>query len=248
MNQAESNHSRTASIAELVAGQVINLIQGGHLKPGDRLPSERKLASQLGIGRPALREAVRALSMLGVLEIQHGGGIFVSALTPETLFGPLHFYVGLDSRNVKAIHEARTVLEGAVLAHVAPTFPADLLARLKRRLIAMEEYFAASHESGIDVERVQQDAAEFRAIIGEAIQNPILLRALEGLNVLSAATRTQLGSYKGSWEPLMDSHKRIVAALESRDPIQAQQTMKAHLQTIQNLIAIDMPTKDPTYD
>lgn len=248
MNNPISKDSKPASIAELVAGQVINLIQGGHLKPGDRLPSERKLANQLGIGRPALREAVRALSMLGVLEIQHGGGIFVSALTPETLFGPLHFYVGLDSRNVEAIHEARTVLEGAVLAHIAPSFPADSLARLKRQLVAMEDYFAASKSTGIDVERVQQDAEKFRSIIGEAIRNPILLRALEGLNVLSAATRTQLGNHGGSWEPLMESHKRIVAALESRDPKLAQQAMTAHLQTIRSLLATEIPDKDSLHD
>ena len=223
---------RRTGIAEQIASQIVNLIQSGSLEAGDRLPSERKLASQLGIGRPALREAVRALSMLGILHIQHGGGIFVSELTPDALFGPLHLYIGLDVSNLVAINEAREVIEGGIMAHIAPHFPEDLLVQLRHLVEEMDQYFSRCEEGEVDLERVQQDAQEFRRIIGLGIHNPILLRSLEGIDVLSAAVRSRLDGWSGSWEWLMESHRKILAALEGHDSTAAQEAVVAHIRTI----------------
>jgi DNA-binding FadR family transcriptional regulator len=231
---------RRTSIAEQVATQIINLIQSGNLKAGDRLPSERKLAMQLGIGRPALREATRALSMLGILEIQHGGGIFVSALTPQDLFGPLHMYIGLDKSNVAAINEAREVIEGGVMAHIAADFPVHLLQRLQQLVDEMEVYFEQREDHGLDPERVQRDAQAFRDILAQSIQNPILLRALEGIDVLSAATRTNLTGLSRSWKPLIESHRRIVKALEQRDPKAARRSVREHIETLAGLYQVEV--------
>lgn len=226
---------RRTSIAEQVAAQIVNLIQSGSLSAGDRLPSERKLASQLGIGRPSLREAIRALSMLGILEIKHGGGIFVSALTPQALFGPLHLYIGLDEKNIAAINEAREVIEGGIVAHVAAHISDASLLQLHTLVNDMETYFEEQGHSELDPQRVQRDAQEFRNILKRSIQNPILLRSLEGIDVLSAATRTKLTGRAISWRPLVQSHRRIVAALQLRDPIAAREAVRRHIQTLADI-------------
>ena len=108
----------------------------------------------------------------------------------------------------------------------------------------MEQYFASTDEFKINVERVQQEASEFRDIVTEAIQNPILRRAIEGLNVLSAAARMNLKYRAGSWKPLVESHKQIVAALETRDSSLAQQAITNHMQTLASLFSNDASGKD----
>ncbi len=69
-------------IPEQIVGQVIELIRSRHIGPSEKLPSERELAARLNVSRPALREALRALSVVGLLEMRHGTGTFVSDLQP----------------------------------------------------------------------------------------------------------------------------------------------------------------------
>lgn len=75
-------------ISEQVVHFILEQIRQGELRPGERLPPERELAARLGVGRPSLREALRALATLGVLRIQQGDGIYISSLDPETLLAP----------------------------------------------------------------------------------------------------------------------------------------------------------------
>ena len=73
------------AVSELVVQRVLDLIKNGQLTPGEKLPSERDLSGILGVSRPTVREALRALSILGVLEIRHGGGVFVTSLEASEL-------------------------------------------------------------------------------------------------------------------------------------------------------------------
>ncbi|MGH8167925.1 MAG: FadR/GntR family transcriptional regulator, partial [Woeseiaceae bacterium] len=98
--------SKRQALPEQIVRQLIGLVRSGALKPGDRLPAERALADELGVGRPTLREALRALQLLGILDIRHGGGVFVSELEPDTLLGPLDLFVSLDRHNLDTILEA----------------------------------------------------------------------------------------------------------------------------------------------
>jgi DNA-binding FadR family transcriptional regulator len=84
-----------SSIAEQVVFKLLAHIRTGELKAGDRLPAERELVEQIGVSRPTLREALRALTILGVVRSKPGGGMFVSSLNPEKLLGPLQFFLTL---------------------------------------------------------------------------------------------------------------------------------------------------------
>lgn len=233
MNKPDLKRVRRESVADQVSTQIINLIRSGSLKAGDRLPSERDLAQDMGVGRPALREATRALSMLGIIDVRHGGGIFVSDLSPEALFGPLHFYIGLDEKNILEINEARRVIEGSALAYAAVNFPDTLLQDLKRKMAEIEHYFQTCGDGDADLLRIQHDAREFRQIIKKGIKNPIINRVLDGLDVMSTAARTQLEQHRDSWQPLVNAHKAIVTSLENHDPAAAQQAVHNLLDTME---------------
>jgi GntR family transcriptional repressor for pyruvate dehydrogenase complex len=216
------------ALPEQIVRQLVALVRSGELQPGDRLPAERALADSLGVGRPTLREALRALQLLGLLDIRHGGGVFVSELQPDTLLGPLHLFLSLDSHNLATILEARKVIEGALLAFVAKTIDDSVIAQLKANLAEFERAVERSRENELDPVRLNELAQEFRGIIESAVDNPILARAVKSLDVLSAAGRSRITT-SGSLKRLLENHRRMVEALVHHDSIAAQQALEAHI-------------------
>src|SRR5215216_2002282 len=93
------------------------MILGGELRPGERLPKEAELAEHLGLSRNSLREAVRALSLIRVLDVRQGDGTYVTSLEPSLLLDALTFVVDLhQDRSVLALMEARRLLEADAAA------------------------------------------------------------------------------------------------------------------------------------
>lgn len=229
---------REALPAQIVR-QLVALVRSGELEPGDRLPAERALAGSLGVGRPTLREALRALQLLGILDIRHGGGVFVSELQPDTLLGPLHLFLSLDSHNLKTILEARKVIEGALLAFVAKTVDDDTLARLQANLAEFERTIEQYQEEELDPARLNELAQEFRGIIENAVDNPILTRAVKSLDVLSAASRSR-SIARGSLRRLLENHRRMVEALVRHDPVAAQQALEAHIDYVSDICNVTL--------
>ncbi len=218
---------RREALAEQIVRQLAGLIKSGDLKPGDRLPAERTLASEFGVGRPTLREALRALQLLGILDIRHGGGVFVAEWQPDTLFGPLHLFVSLQPHDLATILAARKVIEGAVIAFVASKVSDAHIARLEANLFALEALIAAgqSDESRDEFNRLAQ---QFRDIISEAADNPILVRAIMSLDLLSAAARNRM-SGRGTLEQLLANHRKMLQALIAHDPVAARAALEAHI-------------------
>ena len=99
-----------------IVSRLLDLIQQRHLGPGDRLPAERELAATMGVSRSSLREALRALTVLGVTEMRHGTGTYVSSLEPDLLVRPLSFVLSLSDGGFDQLFEARKVVEPAIAA------------------------------------------------------------------------------------------------------------------------------------
>jgi GntR family transcriptional repressor for pyruvate dehydrogenase complex len=219
---------RREALPEQIVRQIVGLVKAGHLRPGERLPAERTLAEEFGVGRPTLREALRALQLLGILDIRHGGGVFVTEAEPDSLFGPAHHLLGLDHHKIDTILEARTVIEGALLAFVARRIDAGVIRKLEANLAEFEAVILRAREGEPDGERINTLAGEFRAMIAAATGNPILIRAVKSLEALSAGARTSLLS-SGSVERWLENHRRIVAALVRQDGRAAQRALEAHI-------------------
>jgi GntR family transcriptional regulator, transcriptional repressor for pyruvate dehydrogenase complex len=107
------------AIPERITQRIISLIREEHLKPGDKLPPERELASMMQVSRPSLREALRALSLLNIIEIRQGDGTYVSSLTLELLIEPLDLILMLDHSTIQQLFEARKKLEVGIAALAA---------------------------------------------------------------------------------------------------------------------------------
>ncbi|NIP49902.1 MAG: FadR family transcriptional regulator, partial [Gammaproteobacteria bacterium] len=103
---------RPKKISEEIVNQIKQLISSGELKPGDRIPSERELASLLGVSRPSVREAIMVLEAMGFLESRQGGGTYVKALTESSIMDPLAKLVEKrDPELLRSLAEVRMGLE-----------------------------------------------------------------------------------------------------------------------------------------
>src|ERR1700682_5793773 len=127
---------------EQAVGAIMNLLTSGELGPGDRLPTERDLALSLGVSRSTIREAIRGLEMMRVLQVRHGEGIFVTSLDAPLLLEATGFAMLLmRDHEVLDLWELRAILEGAAAALASARITDEQRSELLQRL---EELDAAS--------------------------------------------------------------------------------------------------------
>jgi len=214
-------------VAEQVARQLLALVQNGTLKSGEQLPPERELAATMEVSRPSLREALRALSLLGVLRIRQGGGVFVSSLDPESLLAPLHFFISLNVKNVEDLFEARLVIESEITRIAAEKIDKESLAELKE-CVNFE-----AHELD-DEDRFIASDVKFHKILFEVVDNAFLHSFATSLHILGKASREITGHIPGVIQQSLEDHERIVKAIEARDADAAAKAMKRHLTNVRD--------------
>lgn len=216
---------RREVVSEQVAQRLLSLIQSGNLKPGQQLPPERELAVTLEVSRPSLREALRALSLLGVVRIRPGGGAFVTALDPESLLAPIHFFISLDSENIERLFDARILIESGIARLAATRISREGIDRLRKCL----------DEEAQDLSDVDQFIASdeaFHKTLFDAVDNPFVLKIATSLHVLGQASRDVTGHIPGVISQSLIDHRRILAAISERDGDKAAAAMETHLKNV----------------
>ena len=119
------------SVAEMVARRILDMVTARALKPGDQLPPERDLAESLGVSRPSVREAIRGLAILGVVQSRQGGGAYITKLDGDALLGPIQFFLSLEDVNIRELYDARSLIESDVARRAAVNMDAATLALLE---------------------------------------------------------------------------------------------------------------------
>jgi len=220
------------SLAHDAAEHLRKLIASGALSPGDKLPSERALASRLGVSRPTLREAVRGLVIMGLLETRHGAGTFVVHRTPPE-GGGLTVTIDLADAPVEELFEIRLLLEPSVTERAAARISDAELDELREMLRRMEtEIGEPSAFALID--------AQFHRVIHVAARNATMLSLLDGIHDLALRGRSISTTRSDVRRRTLHEHRAILDALETRDPVLAREAMAAHLMHIRGvLVGID---------
>ena len=117
------------SASERVAERLMSLIGSGNIAPGDKLPSENELAKALHVSRPVVREALRGLAMMGIVESRQGGGNYVTDLKPNRLMAPLSFVLSLQDYSLESLFRAREVIDTGLAAEAARKVTSEQLDR-----------------------------------------------------------------------------------------------------------------------
>lgn len=211
--------------SEKVVHRLLALVKAGDLGPGDRLPSERELAERFQVSRPTIREAVRALAVLGVVKTRHGGGIFVSAMEASDLLGPLSFFLTLQPMEVDRLYQARAVIEGEIAALACAAATAEHIDDLAR-LIADQ----AAHIAQPARYRVLD--LKFHERLAELAGNPFLARAASSMNVLGLEFRKLASENEAVIGASIADHRRILAAFRAADAPEARRAMQDHMATV----------------
>jgi GntR family transcriptional regulator, transcriptional repressor for pyruvate dehydrogenase complex len=214
------------AIPERITQRIISLIREEHLKPGDKLPPERELASMMQVSRPSLREALRALSLLNIIEIRQGDGTYVSSLTLELLIEPLDLILMLDNSTIQQLFEARKKLEVGIASLAAERITTEELEKIEA-ILDRSKKVLSNHELFL------QNDIELHDMIAQAAKNPILYRLLVSLSRLGKASRQKTVEIPGVAAQTVNDHKAIVEALRNRNPLAAEQSMLAHLSFVE---------------
>jgi GntR family transcriptional regulator, transcriptional repressor for pyruvate dehydrogenase complex len=217
------------AVSELVVQRILDLVKSGRLQAGDKLPPERDLADQLDVSRPTVREALRALSILGVLEIRHGGGVYISALEAEELLSPMDFFVSLSAQNMAELFDARIHFE-PMLAGLA----AERLTDAARARLA--ELVAEQVADPEDAELFHDTDVEFHKIILDAGGNDFLTRFGKLLQLLGDQGRKAFQPRKSIRLQSIEDHQVILAALQARDAAAAQRAMRQHMVNVRTAL------------
>ncbi len=217
---------RQASVTDEAIDKIRQMIVSGSLRPGDRLPKENDLAAQLGLSRNSLREAVRALSLVRVLEVRQGDGTYVTSLEPDLLLESTRFLAHLFSeKTVLELFEVRRLLEPAGAALAAVRMDEAALERVRQEL---ERMIAAETVEDL----VEADAA-FHAVIATASGNAVLKSLLDTLSTRTMRTRIWRGwKDEDTLQTSRADHSRIYDALVRRDPELARTMAAAHVANV----------------
>jgi GntR family transcriptional repressor for pyruvate dehydrogenase complex len=213
---------RTTLTADICRKMVTQLIRGTWGE-GERIPAERELCQKLGVGRASLREALKALEIMGMIETRLGDGTYVCKRS-EFFSRPLLWAIASSSEaDARELIEARMLIEvelaGLAAEHAKVEHLEELTAQLNRMIKAKT-----------DLEEFVQADVSFHLAIGRASSNSILMNALHLIrNLLQQWVLTAVAE-PGVPDKACAQHKRVLAAIKSKDAAAARKEMRKHLQ------------------
>jgi GntR family transcriptional repressor for pyruvate dehydrogenase complex len=229
MSTREFPALKKTSVSLQAADAIKSLIVSGELGSGDALPPERDLAVMLGISRPSVREAIRVLTAMNVVEPRHGGGTYVTSLHPRLLARPINFLLQIEPRTFMHLFEVRQVLEVAAARLAAPKMTDELVDELA-------DLAAAAASALKRPERYLELDFDLHTRIIEATGNPIYLSLYESIADLLLESRRRTARIPAVRDRAHDDHLAIVAALRARDPERAAHAMQDHLEGMRSVL------------
>ncbi|MEU5836101.1 FadR/GntR family transcriptional regulator [Streptomyces diacarni] len=207
--------------------KIKGMIVSGALGPGDRLPKESELATELGLSRNSLREAVRALALIRVLDVRQGDGTYVTSLDPKLLLEAMSFVVDFHRDDtVLEFLAVRRILEPAATAMAGQRIAEEELDALGGQLDAL----------GTDpsVEELVAADLEFHRRIVAASGNTVLCSLLDGLSGPTTRARVWRGlTQQDAVSRTLHEHRQILAALRARDAEAARSWSTVHIASVE---------------
>lgn len=216
-------------IHEEIADRIRQLILARTLPPGQPLPAERELAHRFGVSRGSVRDALRTLETLGLLEMRHGQGTFPRELSVDRLVTPLVSVLTYRRDLQTELMDVRRMFEPAVARVAATRVTDEDVAALQRVIEAQRRKLAAGQSA------IVEDTA-FHAALAQATHNLVAVRLMETLNDLLMESRKLTLQRRGRPQRSLQGHEAIVKALRRRDPDAAERAMHDHIDQIAELL------------
>ena len=220
----------TKNLTDTIRQQLEDRIVGGELKEGDKLPSEQELAFQAGVGRRAIREALKALEMKGLVDIRKGSGAFVVRNDfdsyIETLMKNIHAYLSVNRANLGHLLQLRSLIAGRIIGMLASSPNQEIIGKIETTV--MDQKRALSERNASLYNRAHM---EFHFTIVDSIENPIASMIYrQVLNLLEPYMKSS-GNDLDDMKARILEHTKILNAVKKADPLKAQKAFDTHMKS-----------------
>ncbi|MBI3261713.1 MAG: FadR family transcriptional regulator [Acidobacteria bacterium] len=221
-----------SKVSDRIVRQLQHRIATGELKPGDRLPPERQLATSLGASRASVREAVRVLELSGLVSPRHGEGTFVQARPTAAAGKSLSQFLQRERERLVDLSQARLALEPRLASLAAEHANRDDIERLRQAL-----YAEINNIRGHDVEGALVADRAFHLAIAEATHSPTFMMLHTYLSDLVADIRREAIFNESRRTPARHvDHQAILKAIAAGDASKAEAAMRLHLKHVEGLL------------
>ncbi|HEX2923737.1 MAG TPA: FadR/GntR family transcriptional regulator [Chloroflexota bacterium] len=221
-----------SNLSSLIIDKITGLLAAGLLKPGDRLPSIEELSRQFSVGRTSVREALRALELVGVVEIRHGEGTFIGEDVSRFCLKPLSWGALLDQDRVSELAETRRCIEGELAGLAAKRATPEDIAEIEKALLRME----VSQAGGGNVDEYAAADMELHFAIGKAARNEVMFSMLTSITDLLRRTISEVVKIPGTIEAGLLAHRAVFEAIAAHDPEEARSGMRRHLDYVERSV------------
>lgn len=225
-------------ISEQVANRILAMIKSGNLKSGDRLPTEQQMGIAFGISRPPLREALKALTLMGVLESRQGGRYMVTDLSPSRLVAPFNVMLSVDDYDVDEHFEARTIVDLELIRLAALRATPEQRQRIMQHAVDGHAF----HDDPVAFRLLD---TEFHQALNDASGNRFLAALAQGLYDIALDVRRVASGFSGVIPKSVDQHIAVAKAIAAGDPAAAVAAGRRHLEHVRDTTVAAMTTAAP---
>jgi GntR family transcriptional repressor for pyruvate dehydrogenase complex len=220
--------------------KIKGMLLDGELQPGDRLPPEKELSERLGLSRNSLREAVKALDLIRVLDVRRGDGTYVTSLEPRLLLEAMSFVVDLhEDASILELFEVRRILEPAAAAMAAAHATEEDVAHLRTLMERVNQ--------STDIEELVAHDLAFHRYIVDLSGNNYLSTLLDSLSGSTLRARIWRGlTQENSVARTLDEHRAIVDAIEMGNSELTRAWVTVHVSGVESWLRRASTDEDPT--
>ncbi|SHN56734.1 FadR/GntR family transcriptional regulator [Desulfitobacterium chlororespirans] len=224
------------NLSEKVVSQIIQALNTGNLKPGDRLPPEREMCEMFSVSRTVIRDALKTLAGLGVVTVRHGTGTFINEATDEPGdISRLASLLQISRGTMEELFQVRGILESKAVFWCAQNATDEDIAEL--------EDIVRSAEHPENEGKLALFDAEFHLKICEAAGNRVLVRLMINVLDLLGEVREKVLMIPGRQRLSVRDHQEILAAIRERNPDLACQRMLNHLKDSEDAVSAAQPER-----
>jgi GntR family transcriptional repressor for pyruvate dehydrogenase complex len=206
-----------------VTEQIKSMIIAGTYKTGDKLPPELELCEMFGVSRITIRESLKKLNVMGMIEILQGKGTFVKTIDLATFMKPLYQMIGFEKIDIQTIYNAREYIEGGIAYLAASNRTEQELSDLKAIVFDLKE--AIEREDIMLVETLDKN---FHLQLAECSHNTLLHACLEVIEEINTACKIRVNKYHMMLENCFSTHYEIFRQVSEQNPDNAKKAMVQH--------------------
>lgn len=222
--------ARYEPVSADVTRKLLGWLLGGGVQPGERIASERQLTEALGVGRSAVREAIKTLNVLGLLEVRQGSGTYLAASTSDLLPRVVEWGLLLGERSARDLMESRRLLEIDIAGLAAER-------RNEAGLEALRSAFEKMRDAGDEISAYVEGDVEFHLALARASGNVILADLLGSIRALLDVWARRVLESAGETQTSLKMHAPILKAVAKGDPVAAREAMRRHMERAEHRLS-----------